>query len=309
MGRKKTKKKNKLGFFARLTAFLDGTDERLTEEMNRDVLPEPQHESKLPVWGRTVESLANGEVRFFEKIYPAAAFILALFIIAVLLVTAAGLPRFGGDHNPALNEVTERYLEDGMEETGAVNLVAGIILDYRAFDTLGESHVLFTAAIAVLVLLFDANAARQDLLEDQDFDLTKDSIVRQAVRFLLPAILLFGVYVIVNGHLSPGGGFSGGAILGAGLMLHALAFGFAETEKLVNRKTYAVTVVCALCFYSLSKAYSFFTGANHLPSIISTGIPGRIFSAGLILPLNVAVGLVVACTMYGFFSLYKRGRI
>jgi len=309
MTKKNKKKKIRSGLFARIQSFLDSQDERLTEEIGRDEEPEPVHESKLPAWGQSVESLASGEIRFFEIIYPIAATLLALFIIVVLIATASQLPRFGGDSNPALNEVTDRYLEKGMEETGAVNLVTGIILDYRAFDTLGESHVLFTAAIAVLVLLFDAKAEKQDLLENKDFDLTKDSIFREAIRFLLPVILLFGIYVIMNGHLSPGGGFSGGAILGAGLMLHALAFGFKETEKIVNRKSYSAMVVCALCFYSLSKAYSFFTGANGMHSIISAGTPGRIFSAGLILPLNVAVGLVVACTMYGFFSLYKRGRI
>ena len=54
---------------------------------------------------------------------------------------------------------------------------------------------------------------------------------------------------------------------------------------------------------------SFFCGANELESGISAGVPGRIFSAGLILPLNAAVGIVVACTMYGLYSVFRRGRI
>ena len=65
----------------------------------------------------------------------------------------------------------------------------------------------------------------------------------------------------------------------------------------------------SLLFYSLSKCYSFFCGANHLETIFRTGVPGRIFSAGLILPLNLAVGTVVACTMYGFYALFQRGKI
>ena len=63
----------------------------------------------------------------------------------------------------------------------------------------------------------------------------------------------------------------------------------------------------ALSFYCLSKCYSFFTGANHLDSIIGPGTPGSIFSAGLILPLNVAVGFVVAFTMFGFYTLFRKG--
>lgn len=51
------------------------------------------------------------------------------------------------------NEVSQRYIEKGLQETGAVNIVTGMILDYRAFDTLGESHVLFIATCTVLILL------------------------------------------------------------------------------------------------------------------------------------------------------------
>ena len=63
----------------------------------------------------------------------------------------------------------------------------------------------------------------------------------------------------------------------------------------------------ALSFYALSKSYSFFTGANHLESHIPPGTPGNILSSGLILPLNICVGLVVACTMYGFYALFRKG--
>ena len=77
----------------------------------------------------------------------------------------------------------------------------------------------------------------------------------------------------------------------------------------MNAKSIKVITCCSLGFYVLAKAYSFYTGANDLHSIISTGTPGAILSAGLILPLNIAVGLVVACTMYAFFSLFKRGTV
>jgi len=59
------------------------------------------------------------------------------------------LPSFG---NPIMR-VAERYLISGIRETGAANLVSAIILDYRAFDTLGEATVLFTAVIGVLAVI------------------------------------------------------------------------------------------------------------------------------------------------------------
>ena len=53
----------------------------------------------------------------------------------------------------------------------------------------------------------------------------------------------------------------------------------------------------------------FFTGANGLNNHIPKGTPGAILSGGLILPLDIAVGIVVCCAMFGFYSLFKRGSI
>ena len=60
---------------------------------------------------------------------------------------------------------------------------------------------------------------------------------------------LFGIYVILNGHISPGGGFSGGAIIGAGLILYTNAYGFEKTERFFTKKTYTGISVSALSFY------------------------------------------------------------
>ena len=257
-----------------------------------------------------VERLAAGEMSAYKAVYPILAVLLGLVMIGFLLVTVFELPTFGAADNPANNEVTERYVKDGMAETGAVNIVAGVILDYRAFDTLGESHVLFTALTAVLILLLTVDHRFDSITDEPERDLMRhDGIVTTAAKVLVPIIVLFGIYVILNGHLGPGGGFSGGAIIGAGLILYAVAFGFARLERFMNYDSFRVICLCALSFYSLSKCYSFFCGANGLHTIFSPGTPGRILSAGLILPLNMAVGIVVACTMYGLFSVFKRGKL
>lgn len=61
-------------------------------------------------------------------------------------------------------------------------------------------------------------------------------ILQKVAGFLVPLIIIFGIYVILNGHLSPGGGFSGGAIIGAGLILYLNAFGFAKTERFSRKR-------------------------------------------------------------------------
>ena len=80
-------------------------------------------------------------------------------------------------------------------------------------------------------------------------------------------------------------------------------------EMILTERRFQLVSFLALSFYSFAKGYVFFTGANHLENHIPKGTPGAILSAGLILPLDVAVGLVVACTMFGFYSLFRRGSI
>ena len=92
-----------------------------------------------------------------------------------------------------------------------------------------------------------------------------------------------------------------------GMMLYVNAFGFARIQRFFTERTYKTICFCALTFYCLAKSYSFFTGANHLESGIPLGTPGAILSSGLILPLNICVGLVVACTMYAFYALFRKG--
>ncbi len=251
-------------------------------------------------------------LKIFRKIYGLMSGVICATIIVLLLITVAELPKLGAAEHPINNEVSERYIEKGMEETGAVNIVAGMILDYRAFDTLGESHVLFIASCCVLILLridSKGKGSRKEEAEENDriYEPKNDAILQYVARFLVPIIILFGIYVVFNGHLSPGGGFSGGAIIGAGLILYLNAYGFKKTERFFTAKTFSVISVMALGFYALSKTYSFFTGANHLDSIISPGTPGELLSAGLILPLNICVGMVVACTMYSFYALFRKG--
>ena len=252
---------------------------------------------------------AHRAIRCGQKAYTALAILLCLIFSAFMLLTVANLPSYGSDSAPTVNEVAERYVEKGTEETGAVNTVAGMIPDYRAFDTLGESFVLFTAMCAVTMLMNAPGKRRVRKLDYEVLDYYQDPIIRTVCKLVIPIILMFGIYILLNGHLSPGGGFSGGAIMASALIIYALVWGGERASRAIPAKALRIIVLCALGFYACSKTYSFFTGANHLHSIISPGTPGRILSAGLILPLNVAVGSVVCCTMYSFYMYFRRGEL
>lgn len=249
----------------------------------------------------------NWVYKAFKRLYKILSIVCCLALITILVVAVSYLPQIGSAENPTINEVSNKYLTDSIKDTGAVNTVTGMILDYRAFDTFGESNVLFIATCTVLIMLRNDKKNKKSSSEEYEFEPKEDSILQKITFVLFPVIIIFGIYVILNGHLSPGGGFSGGAIIGAGLVLYANAYGFEKLNRFFTEKTYKTISFSALTFYCLAKSYSFYTGANHIESIIPLGKVGAIISSGLILPLNICVGLVVASTMYAFFALFRKG--
>jgi multicomponent Na+:H+ antiporter subunit B len=76
-----------------------------------------------------------------------------LIIAGLLIYTDTKLPRFGDPNSPAARHVSPRYIEHSHEETGAPNFVTGVLADYRGYDTLGETTVIFTAGLACLLIL------------------------------------------------------------------------------------------------------------------------------------------------------------
>ena len=298
-------KKNK--FIAALNKFVDGdftitTKRKPKPERRETTHHEPTLKERMRVWHDTKAPA------IFKAAYMAASCAICVVIISILLITVSFLPEYGNPNNPANNEVSERYIEKGLEETGAVNIVSGMILDYRAFDTFGESHVLFTAAAGVL-LLMKKDKKGKEKSEETKFSPKRDIIVKNVAKFIIPFLLIFGIYIVLNGHISPGGGFSGGAVMGASLILFSSAYGYKKIKTVITEKFTNTVTLCSLLFYATAKSYSFFTGANHIPTGIPLGEPGAILSSGLILPLNIAVGLIVTCTMYSFYSLFTKGEI
>ncbi|MGI6020224.1 MAG: hydrogen gas-evolving membrane-bound hydrogenase subunit E [Lachnospiraceae bacterium] len=313
-------KKNYEGSRAgKISAWLSGKKDIMDGNMEIRVNTENVRSEFRPdiekVKQQVYDDKSNELLSRFDVIYKIVSVILCVAIIGILLWTILYLPKFSDPNNPINNEVSARYIEKGVEETGAVNFVTGMILDYRAFDTFGESCVLFIAAICVQVLLRidDKNNKRsveyrrRENETDRLYEPKNDVILQRVSVVLVPLLFIFGIYIILNGHLSPGGGFSGGAVIGSGLILYLNAFGFKKTERFFTNKTFRIVTLIALTFYCFAKSYSFFTGANHLESGIPLGTPGAILSSGLILPLNICVGLVVACTMYAFYTLFRKG--
>jgi len=82
-----------------------------------------------------------------------SAVLITILLIVVLLIGVEDLPESGKISNPTNNILSLTYLEKTVKETGSLNIVTGIILDYRALDTLMEATVIFSGFI-VITLLF-----------------------------------------------------------------------------------------------------------------------------------------------------------
>ena len=97
------------------------------------------------------------------------------------------------------------YVLTAIEDTGSINVVTAILMDYRGFDTLGEATVIFTSVAVTASIL-----GKPDFLFERP---VLNVITQRAIGFLLPIFFMFPLYIITHGHLSPGGGFQGGVSL------------------------------------------------------------------------------------------------
>lgn len=232
----------------------------------------------------------------FSKVYALLCSAVCLLLLCALLCAAAQMPEFGSEENPTVNEVSGHYVGQAEHETGAENVIAAMILNYRGFDTFGESCVLFLAVCCVMQLLWNTGEGKS-----RDADSGKpDVILERVCRGLVPCILCFGMCVLFNGHTSPGGGFSGGSVLGAALIIYALAFGDKAAGRFFTKRVYNLVRITGLMVYALMFGCYIFLGANGIESELSRYI---------VLVVDIAVGLVVMSTMYGFYSFYTKGEL
>lgn len=186
-------------------------------------------------------------------------------------------------------DVANYYIKKGIEETGAVNIVTSVVLNYRGFDTLGEVTVLFIAAVGLGAVLFVEKKVQKNVSNDKDKSKRASLILRTGSHLLFPLILLFGAYVFVHGHLTPGGGFQGGAVIASGFLLMYLAF----PRQSIDKKSFSVVEsLGGLIFVGIGLLGLIFSG-YFLTNFLPKGIPNTIFSAGIIPIIYIAVGLKI----------------
>jgi len=128
-------------------------------------------------------------------------------------------------------------------------------------------------------------------------------IVKTVARVTTGLILLYGMYIIIHGHVSPGGGFAGGVIVALAFVLLVLAFGKKFTmEKISVSRASLVESLGAIMFLAIALA-GFAGGYFFLNFFTNKGEPFRVFSAGIIPLCNIAISLKVAAGLFAIFMI------
>lgn len=126
-------------------------------------------------------------------------------------------------------------------------------------------------------------------------------IVKTVSRLIFPFLFLFGIYIVVHGHLTPGGGFPGGVIIAASVVMLLLAYGYEAAQERVDSLSAEVSESFgALILIGLGIMGIFMVG-NFLSEILPAGIRGTLFSGGNLLILNIGVGMKVAAGVVTIF--------
>jgi multicomponent Na+:H+ antiporter subunit B len=212
---------------------------------------------------------------------------------ALLLWGLAGLPDFGtyaGPYGDVLNQVA-------VAERKATNVVASVTFDYRGVDTMGEEFILFAAVMGVAILL---RAQRDETEQPPDEDAADrnapatSNAVRVIGLALVGPVVLFGLYLVVHGHLTPGGGFQGGVVLATAALLVWLSGEYVTLRRVSPELVGDLAESVGAATYVVIGLLGVAAGATFLANVLPLGQPGALLSAGTIPPINAAVGLEVA---------------
>jgi len=187
-------------------------------------------------------------------------------------------------------QVGEMIQQQGAEALGTANLVTAVVLGYRGLDTLGELAILFASATAVGLILVgqQREASKATVFLGEIFD--------HAVSILLPLLLLVGFYIILHGHLTPGGGFQGGVILAVALFLPALARSGGYRTPIAEAGIRWIEGGAGALFIGIGLIALVGGGAFLMP-LLGVGTVGTLVSAGTLPLLYLAVGLKVGAEL------------
>ena len=208
------------------------------------------------------------------------SFLFTLFLFGLFVY-------FAPEGRTASTFLKDQYLALFMTDVGGENAVTAIYLGYRVYDTLFEALILVIAVVAVTHMSWYNGVTVSD---GRHSEIENAKMAVFAMRFISPILLLFGVYLITNGHISAGGGFQGGLAIATFFICRYMTYNIYDisVQKVIKLEE--------LIFISiiLVAAFAVFLGVG-----VFAMLPQTVY----LLAMNSLIGLKVAC---GFFILFYR---
>lgn len=269
----------------------------------------------------------------------AIAFITVVLCGSLIMFGTFEFPDWGDPQSPASRHLSPYFIEQSLADTAVPNIVTAVLADYRGFDTMFETTVIFAAGLACFFLLrtFTKKTRNERLYRHSSTgiiinikkggkrpdDSSKferidslwtpyDLIIKTTCRLIIPSIQLFALYVIAHGHHSPGGGFQGGVILGASIILLAISNDLRSTLRRMSEKASAIMAAAGVLIYVGTGILCLLLGAAFLdyealaPLLQSSRIMAR--SHGILI-VEMGVGLAVMAVMiWLYYNISSAGK-
>jgi len=229
------------------------------------------------------------------KLKNLLALLVTLLLALAIILTLNNNTLFPAFGDVDLSDrVSGQYLDSAqIDEIGAANIVTAIVVGFRGFDTLGEVTVLFISSLGV-ALLFGASRKQKRL----DADFSPNFMLRVGSRVLFGVILTVGLYIILHGHLTPGGGFPGGTMIASAILLLYLA----DDQFRAKIKGFKILESASGSLYVVIGLLGLVLATYFLQNFLPAGTVGNLLSAGIFPILYILIGLKVGSEISGIID-------
>lgn len=240
--------------------------------------------------------------------------IAVLIVGALLLAATKDFPSWSDPKSPASKgAVSSYYIEQTAKETKVPNMVTAVLADFRGYDTMFETVVIFIAGIGIIAVLRNFDDPNPSVPDTEGSDEGGDLLARFTCNLILPFIQIFALYVVAHGHHSPGGGFQGGVMFGASYILLALACGLPAAKRRIGERKAIILAAVGIIIYAGWGFLCLLIGAEFLNyTALDSVLPGdgQMARSHSILVVEVGVAFTVTAIMFLMYSnLSTRGRL
>ncbi|MCL1862989.1 MAG: DUF4040 domain-containing protein [Defluviitaleaceae bacterium] len=216
------------------------------------------------------------------KYFPAIALCVGLFGLFVYFAPDGTVSTY----------LKELYITRFMPEVGGKNAVTAIYLGYRVYDTLFEALILVIAVVAVSHFSYSEDA---QVADGSHSEIEKSGMAIYIMRIICPVIIVFGIYLILNGHISAGGGFQGGLAVATFFICRYFIF---DIYDIPVRRVVIFEEIVFVGIIIITVFAVFFVAAAYIPEDFIW-----IYQYTYLISMNALIGLKVAS---GFFVLFYR---